>query len=215
MFASTAVFPGSAALAVRDLHLWRGDRHLLRGISFELHGGELLQIVGANGIGKTSLLRCVAGLLPMEAGEVIWSGKPILQARDEFDRALAYLAHLNALKSDLTPVENLRASVSLRHEVTTELLESALRRLQVLQCAALPIRSLSAGQKRRVALARIVLLDSPLWILDEPITNLDREGIGIVEQCIAEHLNRGGMVLTAAHQLLLQGRADARTLELH
>jgi heme exporter protein A len=206
---------GSAALAVRELHLWRGERHLLRGVSLDLHQGELLQVVGVNGIGKTSLLRCVAGLLPMETGEVLWNGKSIAAVRDEYDRSLAYLAHLNALKGDLTPTENLTASVLLRREVTNEMLESALVRLHVLQCAALPVRSLSAGQKRRVALARVVLLDSPLWILDEPITNLDREGIAIVEQCIGEHLNRGGMVLTAAHQLLLQGRPEARTLELH
>jgi heme exporter protein A len=215
MLAPTAFASGNAALAVRDLHLWRGERHLLRGVSCELRGGELLQIVGANGIGKTSLLRCIAGLLPMETGEVLWNGLSIFKTRDEFNRSLAYLAHLNALKADLTPIENLRASVQLRHEVTSEQLESALARLHVLQCASLPVRSLSAGQKRRVALARVVLLEAPLWILDEPITNLDRTGIGIVEECIAEHLNRGGMVLTAAHQLLLQGRAEARTLELH
>ncbi|HEU4655734.1 MAG TPA: cytochrome c biogenesis heme-transporting ATPase CcmA [Steroidobacteraceae bacterium] len=215
MVESTAAFSDSAALAVRDLHLWRGERHLLRGVSCDLRGGELLQIVGANGIGKTSLLRCIAGLLPMETGEVLWNGLSIFKTRDDFNRSLAYLAHLNALKADLTPIENLRASVQLRHEVTQDQLESALARLHVLQCAALPVRSLSAGQKRRVALARVVLLDAPLWILDEPITNLDREGIAIVEQCIAEHLNRGGMVLTAAHQLLLQGRSAARTMELH
>ncbi len=215
MIEPTAASSGSAALAVRDLHLWRGERHLLRGVSCDLRDGELLQIVGANGIGKTSLLRCIAGLLPMETGEVLWNGLSIFKTRDDFNRSLAYLAHLNALKADLTPIENLRASVQLRHEVTQDQLESALARLHVLQCAALPVRSLSAGQKRRVALARVVLLDAPLWILDEPITNLDREGIAIVEQCIAEHLNRGGMVLTAAHQLLLQGRSAARTMELH
>jgi heme exporter protein A len=215
MVESTVAFTGSAALAVRDLHLWRGERHLLRGVSFELRGGELLQIVGANGIGKTSLLRCVAGLLPLESGDVLWNGEAISRTRDNYDRSLAYLAHLNALKTDLTPVENLQASVLLKRAVSAATVNEALARLHVLQCATLPVRALSAGQKRRVALARIVLMDCPLWILDEPITNLDREGISIIEQCIAEHLNRGGMVLTAAHQLLLQGRAQARTLELH
>jgi heme exporter protein A len=215
MLEPTAFASSGAALAVRDLHLWRGERHLLRGVSFELRAGELLQVVGANGIGKTSLLRCVAGLLPMETGAVVWNQKPIRDANEEYARSLAYLAHLNALKADLTPTENLLSSISLRREISKELLDATLSRLQVLQCASLPVRSLSAGQKRRVALARIVLLNAPFWILDEPITNLDRNGIEVVEQCIAEHLNRGGMVLTAAHQLLLQGRAEARTLELH
>jgi heme exporter protein A len=215
MLESSAAFFSSAALEVRDLHLWRGERHLLRGVSFTLGNGELLQVTGANGIGKTSLLRCVASLLPMETGGVLWCGKTIVQAREEFARSMAYLGHLNALKADLTALENLKASVSLRRDLTDERFELALARLHVLQCAALPVRSLSAGQKRRVALARIVLMDSPLWILDEPITNLDRDGIAIVEQCVAEHLKRGGMVLTAAHQLLLEGRAEARKLELH
>jgi heme exporter protein A len=212
--AQLAAAPAEAQLEVRDIHLWRGDRHLLRGNSFALRRGELLQVVGPNGVGKTSLLRCVAGLLPVESGEIEWAGRRLQDCRDEFHRELAYLAHVNALKADLTAVENLRYGVGLKRSVTDRELNDALARLHVTSCADLPVRSLSAGQKRRVAIARILLSGATLWILDEPITNLDVAGIALFESCMAEHLLEGGMILTAAHQLLLQGRAGVRTMEL-
>jgi heme exporter protein A len=201
-------------LEVRDLHLWRGDRHLLRGSSFALRRGELLQVVGPNGVGKTSLLRCVAGLLPVESGEIAWGGRHVQDCRDEFHRELAYLAHVNALKADLTALENLRYGVGLKRSVADSELSDVLASLHVASCMDLPVRSLSAGQKRRVAIARILLSRATLWILDEPITNLDVAGIALFESCMAEHLRAGGMILTAAHQLLLQGRPAVRTLEL-
>jgi heme exporter protein A len=208
--------PASAEpqLAVRALHLWRGERHLLRDVSFTLAAGELLQVVGPNGVGKTSLLRCVAGLMPTESGEIAWRGRPLDKCRDEFYRELGYLAHINALKPELTALENLRYSVAVRRAVSDQELHATLERLHVAACASLPARSLSAGQKRRVAIARILLTRASLWILDEPITNLDAAGIALFEQCMADHLGQGGSILTAAHQLLLQGRAGVRTLEL-
>lgn len=204
-----------SALNVRELHLWRGERHLLRGVSFALQRGELLQVVGPNGVGKTSLLRCVAGLLPVESGEIEWDGAPLRSCSDAYHQALAYLAHMNALKADLTALENLQFSVGMRRDVAPPSLQAALLRLQIAQCADLPVRSLSAGQKRRVSIARILLTQAQLWILDEPITNLDAAGIALFERCMAEHLREGGMILTAAHQLLLQGQPNVRTLELH
>lgn len=205
----------STRLEVRDLHLWRGERHLLRGVCFVLERGELLQVVGPNGVGKTSLLRCVADLLPVESGEIEWQGTPLRTNREGYHQALAYLAHVNALKADLTALENLKFAVGVRHQVAASSLQAALQQLQIAPCANLPVRSLSAGQKRRVSIARILLTQARLWILDEPITNLDAAGIALFERLMAEHLREGGMILTAAHQLLLQGQPTVRTLELH
>src|SRR5687768_12525098 len=156
MHAQAEAAAAEAQLDVRAVHLWRGERHLLRGTSFVLKRGELLQVVGPNGVGKTSLLRCVAGLLPTESGEIIWRGRRLDDCRDEFHERLGYLAHINALKPDLTALENLRYSVALRRDVREQELQDTLARLRIAACAELPARALSAGQKRRVAIARIL-----------------------------------------------------------
>ena len=174
----------------------------------------MLQVVGPNGVGKTSLLRCVAGLLPAESGEILWGARTIGRSRDEFHQRLAYLAHTNALKPDLTALENLHYAVVLRRRVERAQLLATLQRVRIEMCADLPARALSAGQKRRLALARVLLTQAQLWILDEPITNLDAAGVAQFEAVMAEHLEAGGMILTAAHQLLLMGSARMRTLEL-
>ncbi len=201
-------------LEARALHLWRGEKHLLRGVSFALAAGGLLQLVGPNGVGKTSLLRAACGLLPLESGEFVWRGQPIERVRDDFNTQLTYLAHTNALKGDLTAQENLHFELSMRGIVTSPAIAEQLGVLGIGHCAQLPARVLSAGQRRRLGLARVLLSRATLWILDEPTTNLDAAGVVLIEQLMTQHLQSGGAILTAAHHGLLAGHPATRTMEL-
>ena len=200
-----------ALLEVRDVHLWRGEHHLLRGISFSVAPGQLLQLNGPNGVGKTSLLRVIARLLPAESGELFWRGR---RADAEYQQHMLYLGHSNALKLDLTALENLRFSAGLQRAITDKQCLEALQTLAIPQCADLPARVLSAGQRRRVALARLLISPASLWVLDEPITNLDVAGIVLVESLLSRHLDQGGMIIAAAHQALLTGHAGVRSVQL-
>ncbi len=194
-------------LTVEKIHVWRGDRHVLKGVSLTLGPGELLQVAGPNGTGKTTLLRVACGLLRPEQGRVAWCGRPIAGIRPQFQSALVYAAHEPALKGDLTALENLRYLVGLKRSIHTAELEAALERTGVAMCAHLPVRVLSAGQRRRVALARVLAMQSPLWMLDEPFTNLDAAGSALVTDLLREHVSDAGMALVVAHhEIALSGR---------
>ena len=186
-------------LCVEKVHVWRGDRHVLRGVSLELHPGELMHVSGPNGTGKTTLLRVVSGLLRPEKGSVAWQGRSIAATAAEYQAALAYASHEPALKSDLTALENLRFTVGLKRRVTAAELRSSLERTGVGTCADLPARVLSAGQRRRVAMARVLAFQADLWLLDEPYTNLDGSGSSLLSALLAEHVGRGGVALVVAH----------------
>ncbi len=173
---------------------------MLRGVSLDILPGEVVHVAGPNGTGKTTLLRVLAGLLPAEEGTVGWKGQPIRRVRDEYDAELAYLGHENALKGDLTAFENLHYSVGIRRVLPAAEVEATLERLGILRCRDLPARVLSAGQRRRLAMSRILLLGARLWVLDEPFTNLDVAGVRLFSALIGEHVRAGGSVVLAAHQ---------------
>jgi heme exporter protein A len=202
-----------AGLEFEKLHVWRGDRHVLQGVSAHIRPRELLQISGPNGTGKTTLLRVVCGLLRPEQGSVSWLGRSITTYRTEYQAALAYASHEPALKSDLTALENLRFAVGLKRRITADELLAALNRTGVGACADLPARVLSAGQRRRVAMARVLAMNASVWLLDEPYTNLDASGADLLSGLLQAHVESGGLALVVAHHEL-KLPCDIRRLEL-
>ncbi len=186
----------------QDLHLWRGEQHVLRGVCFELAAGQCLQVTGPNGAGKTTLLRAVCGLVPLESGRVLWQGRDVTVDPAAFHAQLDYLGHDNGLKADLSATENLRCSVRLRRSVTPQQVASALALTGVPDTGSAQLRYLSAGQRRRVALARLLLTGAALWILDEPGSNLDPRGQELLAGLLSQHLSGGGAAIVATHQPL-------------
>ncbi len=203
----------AAALTVDQVHVWRGDRHVLRALSFGVDAGQLLHIWGPNGTGKTTLLRVVCGLLRPEQGQVAWGGRPIERIRSEYQAVMAYASHEAALKGDLTALENLRYAVGLKRRVGDHELRATLERTGVGACADLPARVLSAGQRRRVAMARVLAMCATIWLLDEPFTNLDVAGSALMSRMLEEHVDQGGLALVVAHHELALNR-PTRRLEL-
>lgn len=201
-------------LQAENLHLWRGDRHVLRGLRFSLSAGECLQVTGGNGSGKTSLLRTLGGLMYPEDGHVLWDGGDIRRDMQGYHTDLAYIGHEPPLKADLTGRENLRYWIGVRRHMDREETAGALERVGAANWLDRPVRTLSAGQKRRVALAGLILMTAPLWLLDEPTTNLDTEGQRLVGTLIEEQLARGGLVVAAMHQELPVRASAVRRLEL-
>jgi heme exporter protein A len=200
-------------LSVEKVHVWRGDRHVLKGVSLNLEPGQLLHVSGPNGTGKTTLLRVACGLLRPEQGAVSWLGRSIASVRTEYQARLAYASHEPALKADLTALENLRFAVGLKRRVTAGELRASLERTGVLSCADLPARVLSAGQRRRVAMARVLAMSASLWLLDEPYTNLDAAGAELMTGLLQSHVEQGGAALVVAHHDLEIG-VDMRRLDL-
>lgn len=190
-------------LEARNLEVVRDERVLFRGLGFTLEPGGLLQITGPNGAGKTSLLSVLTGLLAPETGEVCWSGTPIHDVDSTYHATMTYLGHLPGLKTALTPWENLRFLASLRGlSVRQPEVLAALERVGLRGYDHVPVAQMSAGQRRRVALARLFLENSRLWILDEPFTAIDKHGVRELEGWLQDHVAAGGLVVLTTHHEL-------------
>lgn len=201
-------------LRAENLHVWRGDRHVLRGVAFELADGQILQVGGPNGAGKTTLLRTLCGLVYAEEGRVLCDGSDVQTDFAGFHSQLAYLGHDVPLKPELTVRENLGFWIGLRRTNASAAVEPSLRATGVEMLHDRFARTLSAGQKRRVALAGVLAVAAPLWLLDEPTTNLDADGQQLVAELIGQHAARGGLVILAVHQTLQLPSTAVRRLEL-
>jgi heme exporter protein A len=198
----SAINPPARALVAEQLACRRGRRLLFSGLNLALPPGSLRWLRGTNGSGKTSLMRMLAGLAPVEAGTITYGGRPIGKARADWHAALVYIGHTNALKDDLTLAEALAFQARLHgRQATPERVLHALAVVGIESRAQALVRTLSQGQRRRGALARLALDDEArTWILDEPFDALDREGIARLNDLILANVSRGGSVLLTSHQ---------------
>lgn len=202
-------------LEVSGLACARGEHSLFANLGFVLKAGELMQVQGANGSGKTTLLRTLCGFIQPLAGDIRWQGKSIRELDDEYHADIIYLGHLNAIKDELNALENLRISSALSGCAVSDIVAiAALRRMGLRGRETFPVKVLSQGQRRRVALARLLISKAPLWILDEPLTALDVGAVGLMQGLIGEHLNKGGMVIYTTHQTLEVAGVETRRLSL-
>ncbi|MGY6274840.1 cytochrome c biogenesis heme-transporting ATPase CcmA [Methylomonas sp. MgM2] len=183
-------------LEVVDLSCSRDDRLLFLSLSFTLRPGGVLLLEGSNGSGKTTLLRTLCGFREADSGQIFWFGKPV--AESHYFANMAYVGHADGIKKELTVLENLRFSLALsrpgKHSI-----EDALQKVQLAGYDDNPVQTLSAGQKRRLSLAKLLITDPLLWILDEPFTSLDKQGITLIENLIDAHVKQGGMVILTSH----------------
>jgi heme exporter protein A len=202
--------PPDPVLEAEELECIRGDRVLFRDLSFRVNPGTILLVEGPNGSGKTSLLRMACGLSQPSHGAVRWRGVNLRRDADVFHGELSYVGHLPGIKADLTPVENLRFDQSLAGGGPD--LSDVLRRIGLGRFMDTPCRFLSAGQRRRVALARLQACPATVWILDEPFTAIDREGVTDLTRVMAEHARSGGLLLLTTHQTVDFDSCQVQTL---
>jgi heme exporter protein A len=189
----------SVSLTISGLWIERDERDLCKGLSFEVHSGDVLRILGDNGTGKSSLLKVIAGVMTPLEGQIHYSGKDVTQDRHFLLENTLYIGHSAGVKRLLTVEENLRWHCP---DASSSELESVLTHLGLLSFLNSPVKALSAGQVRRVALARLWLSKKTLWLLDEPFASLDDKGIATLEDHIRQHVSLGGLVVLTTHQHL-------------
>lgn len=204
--------PAPALLAVRGLAFARNEEPVFGPLEFAVDAGEALLVQGGNGAGKTTLLRVLAGLLRADVGEILLDGAAAGPARRA--RAMAYLGHLPGLKADLGALQNLHYLCGLHGRRPRQLPEAALAMVGLAGYEDAPLRTLSAGQKKRLGLARLWLSPAPLWLLDEPYANLDLDGIELVNRMVQAHLRAGGAALITTHGAYAAPPVRTRLLEL-
>jgi heme exporter protein A len=188
-------------LEARALNCVRGERQLFQDLNFTVSIGDCLHVRGENGVGKTSLLRLLTGLSKPDSGEVFWNGLSIAKESSDYHRALLFLGHRDALKEDLTALENLQLYAALDDiHLPDEKALAALWRFGLRGREHLPVNCLSAGQKRRVLMARMLTSQAQLWVLDEPFNALDIHAVKALQGLITEHLEQGGLVVLTSHQ---------------
>jgi len=210
MTATPAAVP---LLEARGLSFCRQDEPVFAPMDFQLHAGELALVEGDNGSGKTTLLRMLAGLLHAGEGELYWRGAAL--QRDAVVGEILFLGHQLGLKADLTPRENLRIAAGLHGARKGASVASVLARIGLPGYEDEPVRRLSAGQKKRAALARLLLLPASLWLLDEPYANLDRIGIALVNDLLEDHTAAGGAAMVTSHGTVAFHGGEPRRIRMH
>lgn len=203
--------PYKIVLEVNNLSCIRDDRVLFEGLNFSLNHHQVLLLEGKNGSGKTSLLRILCGFREQDAGEIRWCDRAINDS--DYFAQMAYVGHLDGVKKELTVTENLRMSLALS-QAGKYSIEQALDKVLLAGYDDALVQSLSAGQKRRLSLARLLITRKSLWILDEPFTSLDKEGIKLIESLMHEHIIDGGMIILTSHHDLVLHEADVQKINL-
>jgi len=202
-------------LEVSNLACSRGDHRLFSELSFTLDFGQIMQVQGANGSGKTSLLRTLCGFIIPDEGNITWRGESTRELDEEYFAEMMYLGHLNAIKDELSALENLRISSALSGvELDEKEAVSALSRMGLRGRELLPTKVLSQGQRRRVALARLLVSQAKLWVLDEPLAALDVGAVALIQELIADHLKKQGSVIFTTHQPLDVAGIEMRSISL-
>ncbi|EOX4458140.1 TPA: cytochrome c biogenesis heme-transporting ATPase CcmA [Vibrio diabolicus] len=202
-------------LEVSNLTAIRDERVLFENLQFEIKPGELVQIEGRNGTGKTTLLRIVTGLGDREEGIIKWKGEEVEKSRDVFHQDLLFLGHQTGVKRELTALENLRFYQSIQNNRSSdEEIFTALTQVGLAGREDVPVAQLSAGQQRRVALARLWLSKQILWILDEPLTAIDKQGVKVLESLFVSHADNGGIVVLTTHQDMFSDSPKLRKIKL-